>query len=121
MRSREDNDACLQNPLEIVPAILSKVHWPLRRADALGHSQLPASKPPSADSAPYAPHTQPVKGEGNDQISAVLGAYVSLQVTALNEVGTKHCYFHLLQPRYYYCPAGFLHESPREKLEDRFS
>lgn len=46
MRSREDNHVCLQNPSEMVPAILSKVHCPLGRAATLGHSQLPAGKAP---------------------------------------------------------------------------
>lgn len=51
----------------------------------------------------------------------MLGAHISLQVTTLNEAGAKHSYFHLLQPRYYYCPAGFLDESPHKKREDSFN
>lgn len=61
---------------------------------------------------PYTPHTRPVKGVGHNQISAMMWD--------VNEVVEKHSYFHLLQPRYCYSPAGFLHKSPHEKLEDRF-
>lgn len=50
----------------------------------------------------------------------MLGAHVSLQVTPLNGVGQKHSYVHLLQSRYYYCPASFVHERPHEELEGGF-
>jgi len=59
----------------MVPAVLRSVHGCFR------HSQLPAGKPPSADADPYTARTQPVKGDGNDQGSAMLGAHTSLQVT----------------------------------------